>query len=99
MAKETCYCPAYSFPHRFGGGACSGAQEICTACGNACQEVKVDFGIGPYEYGSICSVHVDIHMASDCCESEVYKIAESRPLYTHEEVMRKLQERKTHGKT
>ena len=98
---ETCRCPAYPFPHRFSGGVCSGAQEICSGCANACHEVKVDFGIGPYDYGGAPGVHVDIHLASDCCEVDVYKIAEERPLYTHEEVMRLLTIRKgnNHAKT
>lgn len=95
---ETCRCPAYPFPHRFSSGACSGAQEICTGCGNACHEVVVDFGIGPYEYAGASGVHVDKHQVSDCCEVDVYKIAEEHPLWTHEEVMRQLKQRKTHAK-
>ena len=75
-STETCRCPAYTFPHRFGGGTCSGAQVICSSCANECREVKVDFGVGPYEYGSDHGVHTDIHMASDCCEVDVYKISE-----------------------
>lgn len=76
MTQETCRCPAYPFPHRHGGGKCSGAQEICMGCGDACREVREDFGIGPYEYAGARGVHHDYHWVSDCCEADVYKISE-----------------------
>lgn len=45
--------------------------------------MKVDFGYGPYEYGSIRGVHHAYAMVSDCCEAEVYKIHEDNvPLFS-----------------
>lgn len=72
--QVTCHCPAYSFPHRHGSGKCSGAYAICTSCGEACEEVPVDFGYGPYEYGSERGIHTDVQLFSKCCEAEIYKV-------------------------
>lgn len=99
MAKfrkdRTCNCPAYKFPHRFGGGACSGAQEICMSCGDECREARVDFGIGPYEYWGDRGVHHDYANVSDCCEAEVYRISEQyRPQFDNKALLAELQAKK-----
>jgi len=44
---------------------------ICEACGEECQEVQIDQGFGPYEYGSIHDIHQDWVWVSPCCEAEV----------------------------
>lgn len=31
--QVTCTCPAYDFPHRFGGGKCDGYHIVAEQCG------------------------------------------------------------------
>lgn len=42
---------------------------ICTNCGDACEVIIVDVGIGPYEYGSIRGWNSQDVVVSKCCES------------------------------
>ena len=49
----------------------AGPTGFCKCCGEKCTGITVDFGIGPYEYGSIRSVDVRLEMVSDCCEDEI----------------------------
>lgn len=44
---------------------------ICDDCGHECTAKKIDFGIGPYEYGSVKGFHHDYQYASPCCEAAV----------------------------
>ena len=49
--QDTCYCDAYRFPHRLGGGKCENVDidgPFCTSCGSSCEVVQGDDGIGPY---------------------------------------------------
>ena len=46
-------------------------KTICSDCGEECEAVECDNGIGPYEYGSISAVHHDFYTGSDCCGAEV----------------------------
>jgi hypothetical protein len=46
-------------------------MPICDACGEPCDTISVDFGIGAYEFGSERGVHHDYGDASDCCEADV----------------------------
>jgi hypothetical protein len=71
---QVCRCNAYKFPHRLGSGKCSNTSTygpFCSACGNSCTPIMVDFGIGYYEYWGATGVHRDIQEVSDCCESGV----------------------------
>lgn len=43
----------------------------CTECGQPCDVIEVDFGIGPYEYWGQRCVQVDIQQVSNCCEATV----------------------------
>jgi len=47
------------------------ADGLCSVCGEPCQEVLRDFGIGPYEYGDAKECHYDWQRCSPCCEAEV----------------------------
>jgi hypothetical protein len=67
-----CNCPAYPFPHRWGGGKCSGNRYVCTSCAQECYVKREDFGIGPYEYAGAPGVHHCYADVSDCCEADVY---------------------------
>ena len=40
---------------------------ICSSCGEECESVDVDFGIGAYDFGSQRTFHTDIHTVSSCC--------------------------------
>jgi hypothetical protein len=42
----------------------------CKQCGEPCEVVLVDFGIGPYEFQGQRGVDVNKQWASACCESE-----------------------------
>lgn len=44
----------------------------CSGCGNECDTIVADFGIGSYEYwGNMCS-HTDYREVSKCCEADAY---------------------------
>ena len=45
-------------------------EFICLSCGKHCDEVEVDFGIGPDEYWGRTEPDIAIQMVSDCCETE-----------------------------
>jgi hypothetical protein len=69
-----CHCKAYGFPHRLGGGACQAeykGQPICSGCGNACDAITIDVGIGSYEYWGSTGVDVRLVEVSRCCEAEL----------------------------
>jgi hypothetical protein len=46
-------------------------KGVCSECGERCESVPVDCGIGPYEYWGYKSVDRDIRELSPCCEAEV----------------------------
>ena len=46
-------------------------KGVCKSCGEECTAEIVDFGIGPYEYGSIRAVDVQLSEVSPCCEDDV----------------------------
>jgi len=46
-------------------------EGVCKSCGEECTAEIVDFGIGPYEYGSIRAVDVQLQEVSPCCEDDV----------------------------
>ena len=49
--RPVCYCSAYPFPHRAGGGACPGeAQHLCAECGLPATPITINVGIGSFEY-------------------------------------------------
>lgn len=43
----------------------------CTACGEECDSINVDFGIGPYEYWGSVGIDVQIAEFSACCECNI----------------------------
>lgn len=72
--ETTCYCPAYAFPHRYGGGRCSGARYICAFCFGPCAPRQTDVGIGAYECHGACGTHHEWIVESTCCEAEVLEL-------------------------
>lgn len=71
-SDSVCYCAAYSFMHRGGGGKCPGHQEsLCEACGLPCDGKDVDFGIGRYECWGSIGTDVRIEHVSACCWSNI----------------------------
>ncbi len=44
---------------------------VCEECGEPCEVVAIDEGIGLYEYGSISGVHHEWVWVSLCCEASV----------------------------
>jgi hypothetical protein len=72
--RETCTCKSYAFPHRLGGGKCRGdeAGPFCGCCGEPCEAENMDFGYGPLEAWGQRFTHRDVHLASTCCEAEVF---------------------------
>ncbi len=81
---EVCYCGAYKFPHREGGGEClkNKNDAWCGSCGLACYPKNVDEGIGPTEFWGIKDWHHDWVWRSDCCDSEVFCNSERTNEYT-----------------
>lgn len=49
----------------------AGEEGICTDCGEPCHAVRIDVGIGPYEYWGATGVHHDWRWLSPCCEAEM----------------------------
>lgn len=43
----------------------------CESCGKPCYGVRVDYGIGPYEYWGYKGVDHDYGYASDCCKEPI----------------------------
>ncbi len=43
----------------------------CSDCGESCSGILVDFGIGPYEYGSYSGCDEMWLWSSPCCEAEI----------------------------
>ena len=41
---------------------------ICDCCGHEAEPVKVDMGIGPYEFWGARGVHHDYQTVTKCCE-------------------------------
>lgn len=69
--QETCRCPAYEFPHRKGSGRCHVKfldEPICSCCLENCEVIRVDYGIGPYEFWGHRRVHHDWGAGSACCK-------------------------------
>ena len=50
--------------------ATSSYNYVCEECGKGCDIVEVDFGIGPNEFWGSVSNHVDLQLASSCCEGD-----------------------------
>lgn len=69
-SEETCFCPAYKFPHREGGGRCNGSDAYwCDDCHEECIPEKVDLGIGTTEAWGVVSTHRDVQWVSNCCHA------------------------------
>ena len=56
---------------------------VCTACGDPCEVVTVDFGIGAYEYWGAPGFDSQPAEVSQCCEAdydtlEDYEVPEGR---------------------
>lgn len=77
-----CHCTSYRFPHRIGGGQCTAwaSAKLCEACGRPAEEMRVDYGIGAYEYWGANGVHRDIQIVSECCEAG---LVQNNGLHTH----------------
>lgn len=73
MTTKPCYCPAYNFPHRFGGGKCVGEESIpkCTNCGKECS-IHESTERTPYEFWGERGYHTEHYSGSDCCDAEVF---------------------------
>lgn len=44
---------------------------ICARCGIEAEAILIDFGIGPYEFGSQIGTDEDWRYVSRCCEDEI----------------------------
>jgi len=71
--NEVCYCGAYPFPHREGGGKClgnswPGGEYICESCRERATAKFIDTGIGPYEYWGAPGVDRRLEFLTTCCE-------------------------------
>ena len=77
--KKLCYCKAYPFPHRAGGGKCSGPGEyICEYCGQVADGAFVDLGIGPYECRGTPGFDTNVQWVSRCCEATLLENTPSK---------------------
>lgn len=77
---KVCYCSAYKFPHRAGGGKCQGPGELlCSACGEVAEGTSVDFGIGAYEYWGAGGVDRNVQWVSHCCEATLLENTPGKP--------------------
>lgn len=81
----TCYCSAYSFPHRIGSGSC-GCKEggvLCANCRLPTSCIEVDFGIGPHEFWGSHGNHKDMRAVSTCCKAGFVKNEAGYPETDH----------------
>lgn len=46
-------------------------KGTCKACGEPCNVVLIDFGIGSYEFWGAQGTDIQIEAVSDCCEDTV----------------------------
>lgn len=70
-----CNCPAYKFPHRAGGGKClvGTGVNVCSECGNECDVVTVDEGVGSFDFWGEKGIDEKLVEVSSCCEAEVIR--------------------------
>ena len=76
FAQVTCWCQAYTFPHRIGGGKCSGAEwvasyreiiaEACLLC-NEYTEYGCVVADGRESYEECEGYHDCLHRGSSVC--------------------------------
>ena len=45
-------------------------MPTCSECGNPCDAIVIDDGIGPYEYFGMKGVDRRPALVSDCCEAD-----------------------------
>jgi hypothetical protein len=69
---------------------------ICGHCGENCNVVEIDEGIGPYEYWGAKSVHHDFVKVSDCCHEDFHeggckliKIEKHKAIKDHNKLIKK----------
>lgn len=48
----------------------------CSCCGESCEVVRIDIGLGHTEYWGASSVHEEWVEVSDCCEEDTYEVDE-----------------------
>lgn len=75
---NTCYCPAFKFPHRHGSGACTGPGEgdlFCAACGEPCRELTTAIPRN-LRYTPGATNHPDWpdSQGSNCCGASVIRM-------------------------
>jgi hypothetical protein len=70
---KPCYCSAYDFPHRMGGGNCEAqlGDALCCECGKANSGHWVRLDEGKVEFWGTLSHENRRVLVSDCCESEM----------------------------
>jgi len=70
---KPCHCPAYNFPHRFGGGKCVGEESApkCTNCGKECS-IYESTESTPYEFWGERGYHTEHYSGSDCCDADIF---------------------------
>jgi len=68
--QVTCYCSAYTFPHRMGSGRCEAEEGgvLCAGCKLPTDGKTIDVGIGSYEYWGSPGVDRHFVTVSKCCE-------------------------------
>jgi hypothetical protein len=44
---------------------------ICPLCKKECTPIRIDDGIGPYEWWGFKGIHHDWRIVSDCCHEDV----------------------------
>lgn len=44
---------------------------ICTSCGEPCDPMIIDLGIGSYEYWGAPGIDVQLTVVSQCCEAAI----------------------------
>ena len=82
IVGDVCYCSAYPFPHRAGGGRCLGPGDyLCSSCGAVATPVAMEFGVGSFEHHG--SVGIDRHrqVVSDCCHTYLLENSSKRGFF------------------
>lgn len=56
---------------------------FCGECGNECDFVEIDTGIGAYEFWGAKENHSVLERVSDCCEADLFEDEELEQYYRY----------------
>jgi len=77
--RAPCYCSAYPFPHRLGGGLCpfhSHGETMCSVCGKPAKTRLLDFEAGTERFWRRLPNDAKFTRVTYCCEAPTQPVTE-----------------------